>query len=218
LKLPVPTTHNAQPATCNQRFFVTAIGTDCGKTLVSAILCEALKADYWKPVQTGGHSEDADTVSDLVSYPIHIHPETYCLSKPVSPHLAAQIEGLEIQITDFQLPITKNHLIVEGAGGILVPLNAKGDFVIDIAKKLDLEVVLVVRLYLGCINHALLSIQELKRRGISIKGIVFNGDDTFGAIDLITSLEKLPVLFLIPDLATIDKTAVAKLASKIKLS
>lgn len=155
------------------QYFVTAIGTDSGKTVASAILVEALQADYWKPVQSG-FPRDSDAIADLVSFPVKIFPSTYEFLKPASPHESAKVENQTIDLEKIILPETTNHLIVEGAGGILVPLNDR-DFVIDIAQKFQLEIILVVNLYLGCINHTLLSIRELQRRNLSVKGIIFNG-------------------------------------------
>lgn len=197
------------------KLFVTAIGTDCGKTVVSAILCEALKASYWKPVQTGLPPGDADEVKRLVSYAIQIHPERHYYPTPVSPHQAAKIEGKTISLKDFQLPVASDSLIVEGAGGVLVPLNEKGDMVIDIAEKLELEIVLVIRLYLGCINHALLSIKEIQRRNITIKGLVFNGKDTFGAVDVITQLTQLSVLLSFEEKTEINREVISQLAATL---
>lgn len=176
------------------KLFITAIGTDSGKTVASSIFCQALKADYWKPIQTGTTQLDKEVVKQNVSYPIVVHPETHHLKAPVSPHQAARLEDKRLSLKDFHLPKTKNNLVVEGAGGLLVPINDKGDYVIDIAQKLNLEVVLVIRLYLGCINHAMLSIHELERRNIPIKGIVFNGADAYGAVSYITSATEIPVL------------------------
>ncbi|MGC4020979.1 MAG: dethiobiotin synthase [Cyclobacteriaceae bacterium] len=156
-------------------YFVTAIGTDSGKTLVSAILCEALKGDYWKPVQAG-LPRDSDVVKSLLSNSgSKIHPETYLLKTPASPHASAKIDGVEIDLSKFVLPKTENHLIIEGAGGCLVPLN-ENDFVIDLAKKLKSEIVLVSNLYLGSINHTLLTVDYLKRINFNVKGIIFNGE------------------------------------------
>jgi dethiobiotin synthetase len=155
-------------------YFVTAIGTDSGKTLVSAILCEALEADYWKPIQAGTPT-DSELVRKLIANKkSQIHSEKYLLNTPASPHAAAKKEGIEIKLSDFVLPSTSNDLIIEGAGGCLVPLNDQ-DFVIDIADKLNLQIILVANLYLGSINHTLLTFQLLKNRNLTVKGIVFNG-------------------------------------------
>lgn len=156
-------------------YFVTAIDTDSGKTLVSSILCEALQADYWKPVQAG-LPRDSETVQSLISNSrTKIHPERYLLKTPASPHASAKIDGVNITISDFQIPQTKNDLIIEGAGGCLVPLNDK-DFVVDLISHFKAEVVLVADLYLGSINHTLLTLEALKSREAKIKGIIFNGD------------------------------------------
>ena len=155
-------------------YFVTAIDTDSGKTLVSAILCEALNADYWKPVQAG-MPRDCDAVRRLVQNKItFIHPEAYLLSIPASPHAAAKADGVQIDLDHIKIPVSKNTMIIEGAGGCLVPLNDRA-FVIDLVRKLKTPVVLVSDLYLGSINHTLLTVEALKKRNIPVTGIVFNG-------------------------------------------
>ena len=165
-------------------YFVTAIGTDCGKTLVSAILVEFLLADYFKPVQAG-FPTDTETVKSLITgnqstlldnFQSTFHKESYLLQMPASPHAAARAEGIEIELENIILPKTTNNLVIEGAGGVLVPLNGN-DFVIDIANQFDCKVVLVANLYLGSINHTLLTINELKRRNINVIGIIFNGEE-----------------------------------------
>lgn len=158
-----------------KRIFVTGIGTDIGKTVVSAVLVEALKADYWKPVQTGSFfSRDTVEVKRIISNTkSQFHPESYLLKQPMSPHAAAELEGVEIQMDQIRLPDTKNHLIIEGAGGLMVPLN-KQYFMIDLIQKFNADVILVVKNYLGSINHTLLSIDVLKNRGVNIMGIVIN--------------------------------------------
>jgi dethiobiotin synthetase len=198
-------------------YLITAIGTDCGKTLVSAIFCEALKAAYWKPVQTGVPPKDSDTVRDLVSFQIPIFPETFLLSEPASPHHAASLEGIEIKLTDFSLPETESNLIIEGAGGLLVPLNYRGEFLLDFALSHSLETVLVVRLYLGCINQALLSINELNRRNAKIKGLVFNGKDTFGAVEIIKSISKLSVLLHVENEKEINRETITRYSKLLQL-
>jgi dethiobiotin synthetase len=157
--------------------FVTGIGTDVGKTIVSAILVENLQADYWKPVQAGD-LENSDTikVKQLISNSVSVfHREAYRLTQPFSPHKAAALDGIEIDFKKIKLPKTDNQLIIEGAGGLMVPLN-NTHLVIDLIEKLDAEVRLVSRNYLGSINHTLLSVEALIGRGIHIHAIVFNGD------------------------------------------
>jgi len=159
-----------------RKIFVTGIGTDVGKTIISSILVEKLKADYWKPIQAGSLN-DTDTmrVKKLISNSKSIfHPESYCLSGFMSPHAAASIDGIKISLSKIKLPATKSNLIIEGAGGLMVPLNDK-TLVIDLIKHLKAEVVLVSKNYLGSINHTLLSIDLLKSRDVKITGIVFNG-------------------------------------------
>lgn len=156
-------------------YFITAIGTDSGKTIASAILCEALKADYWKAIQCG-EPRDTDSVKSLVSNSeTKFYTEGYFFKKPASPHDAAKEEGVEIDIKKIKIPSTSNNLIIEGAGGLLVPLN-DFDFVIDIPQQLAIPIILVANLYLGSINHTLLTINELKRRQIEVAGIIFNGE------------------------------------------
>src|SRR4051812_24407900 len=134
----------------SKHYFVTGIGTGIGKTLVSAVLTEKLKADYWKPIQSGD-LENSDTlkVKALVSNSITIfHPETYCLTQPFSPHKSANLDGIEIDPARFVIPPTNNTLIIEGAGGLMVPLN-DNFLIIDLIKKLNAEVILVSQNYLG---------------------------------------------------------------------
>lgn len=152
-------------------YFVTGIDTDSGKTLVSAILCAATGFDYWKPVQAG-FPKDSDTIKSLLPETV-VHPEQYVLKTPASPHAAAKIDGVNITLASFLLP-KKDGLVVEGAGGCLVPLNDT-DFVVDLFPLLHAEIILVADLYLGSINHTLLSAHLLKTRGYRVTGIVFNG-------------------------------------------
>lgn len=154
------------------KYFVTAIGTDSGKTFVSAILCKALNADYWKPIQSG-LPRDSDTVASLAPG-TKTHPEAYLLNTPASPHASAKIDGIEIDKSKITLPNTKNNLIIEGAGGCLVPLNDR-DFVIDLAKQFNCPIILVSNLYLGSINHTLLTVNLLKQMQLPVAGIIFNG-------------------------------------------
>ena len=163
-------------------YFITGIGTNVGKTVVSAILTEALQADYWKPIQSGTiEGNDSDTIKSLISNSkTVIHPEVYSLKEPLSPHFAAKLDGVIIDLDKIQLPlrlsgVEANHLIIEGAGGILVPIN-QSQYVIDIAKKFDCEIILVISNYLGCINHSLLSIDYLIKNNYKINALVFNGE------------------------------------------
>ena len=178
-----------------RRIFVTGIGTGVGKTIVSAILTEALKADYWKPLQTGSNEgTDTEIVRKLISNNItKIHPEAFCLHKPVSPHEAAMVEGISLAIKKIKIPETSNTLVIEGAGGLMVPLNNK-ETMLDLIKSLDAEVVLVVRHYLGSINHTLLSVNALMDSGIKVAGIIYCGAPNPASEKAIADFCKYPVL------------------------
>ena len=160
-----------------RRIFVTGIGTEVGKTVVSAILTEALQADYWKPVQSGATEDsDTETVKALITNNTSFfHPEAYRLPLPLSPHAAAEAAGITIIPENIQLPQTFNHLIIEGAGGLFVPINDKV-LMVDLLFDFGCEVILVSRNYLGSINHTLLTWEALQTRNIKILGIVFNGE------------------------------------------
>jgi len=197
-----------------KRYFVTAIGTDSGKTIVSSILVEALKADYWKPIQCG-YPRDTETVKDLVSNNIStFHDERYLLKTPASPHFAAQEENISISKNDFDLPLTDNHLVVEGAGGIMVPFNDH-DYVIDIALKLDLEIILVANLYLGSINHTLLSLKYLEDQQLNVEGLVFNGPTNPSSEAIILKKCKYPFLLKIDQQDAINQNVIIKYAKRL---
>ena len=196
-------------------YFVTGIDTDSGKTLASAILCEALEADYWKPVQAGA-PKDSDTVRRLISNQRSvIHRETFFLTTPASPHAAAKIDGIEINVSEFSRPGTTNNLIIEGAGGCLVPLN-DNEFVIDLARHFDAIVILVADLYLGSINHTLLTWSELVSRKLNVKGIIFNGNANAESERIILHHTGLHCLLKIAREEKIDKSIVNKYAGLIK--
>lgn len=196
------------------KYFVTGIDTDSGKTLVSAILCEALEADYWKPIQAG-YPRDSDTVASFISNSKTIvHKEAYLLKTPASPHAAARIDGIEIRLSDVLLPVTSRDLIIEGAGGCLVPLNDK-DFVIDLPMRYSAEIILVADLYLGSINHTLLTFNELKRRNLKIKGIVFNGVSNPESERIILHHTKLSCLLQVEKENVINKEVVKKYAKRL---
>jgi dethiobiotin synthetase len=187
-------------------YFISGIGTGIGKTVISAILVEALKADYWKPVQAGGlDATDSMEVQSLVSNSNSVfHPEVYRLPYPVSPHASAARAGIEIEPNRFQLPTTNNRLIVEGAGGLLVPLNSKL-LLIDLIELLGLPVVLVSRHYLGSINHTLLSAEALKNRQISVRGILFNGAENRESESVIQEITGLEVLGRVEETEQVDR-------------
>jgi dethiobiotin synthetase len=193
----------------NKPLFVTGIGTGIGKTVVAAILTEKFKADYWKPVQSGDlDNSDTLTVKRLVSNSKSIfHNEAYRLSQPFSPHKSAAIDGITIDPEKIILPQTDNRLIIEGAGGLMVPLT-KSFLMIDLIKQLGVAVVLVSRNYLGSINHTLLSVSALQQREIPIKGIIFNGVKDIYSKDAILDYTGLESLGHIPEYPIVDKKAV----------
>ena len=196
---------------------MTAIGTDSGKTVVSAILVEALRADYWKPIQSG-YPRDTETVQSLVSNNVsEFWPETYLLNTPASPHASARIDGVEIQLSAFMRPSSDRSLIIEGAGGLMVPINDQ-NYVIDLAANLECEIILVSNLYLGSINHTLLSIEYLKSRKLPVKGIIFNGPANEESQRIITSKCDWPVLFYLEQEAVIDSKVVEKYAEQLRKS
>lgn len=196
-------------------YFVTAIGTDCGKTLSSAILCEALHADYWKPVQSGPPS-DTETVRSLISNQVTaFHPEQYVLKTPVSPHAAARIDGVSLKVSSFRIPQTSNTLVIEGAGGCLVPINDE-EFIVDLIDAFKAEVILVSNLYLGSINHTLLTLEALQRRHLTIKGLIFNGDSNPESERIILHHAKAKCLMRIRRESVIDREVVKKYASLLK--
>jgi len=199
----------------SQIYFITAIGTDSGKTVVSAILCKALKADYWKPIQCGSPS-DSDQIASLLGPDQVIHPESYYLEMPASPHAASKAEGVEVLLENFKLPSTDNVLVIEGAGGLMVPLNEE-NFVIDLIKCLNVKVILVANLYLGSINHTLLSIEALKSRGIPIEGIVFNGESNFESERIILKHSGLKVILRINKELVVDFEMLSKYAELLDL-
>ncbi|MDN5199872.1 dethiobiotin synthase [Fulvivirgaceae bacterium BMA10] len=195
-------------------YFVTAIGTDSGKTVVSAILIEALKADYWKPVQAG-YPTDSTVIKELLpNANITFHRERYLLNTPASPHAAAKIDHVEINLNDFKVPETKRNLVIEGAGGLMVPLNDK-DMVHDLIPVCKAEVILVANLYLGSINHTLLSINLLKQKGYKVKGIIFNGEENIESERIILEQSGYLCLLRIRPEAQVDHNMIRTYADKI---
>ncbi|WP_270090425.1 dethiobiotin synthase [Sphingobacterium sp. SYP-B4668] len=199
-----------------ESIFVTGIGTGVGKTICAAVLTQYWKADYWKPVQSGDLSaSDSMTVSHLLNGDVLIHPERYRLTFPASPHKSALRDGVSIQLTDFKLPITANHLVVEGAGGLLVPLNDE-DSILDLIMSLDIPVALVVRDYLGCINHSLLSIEVLRNRHIPLKYLIFNGAIDIDSERVIRrSLTKDTKVLHMPELEVVTAIHIKNIADQI---
>jgi len=201
-----------------EKIFVTGIGTEVGKTIVSAVLTEALKADYWKPVQAGNMEfSDSQTVKNLISNKKSvIHPEKYAMYLAASPHLAAKEEGIKIKVEDFEIPHTENEvLLIEGAGGLMAPLNSK-ETMVDLAKHLQAKVVLVSINYLGSINHTLLSAYALQKEGLDILGIIFNGRRHDPSEKIIKKMTGLPVLGRIERMPEPSKELIIQEAEKFK--
>jgi dethiobiotin synthetase len=198
-------------------YFVTGIDTDSGKTLVSAILCEALKADYWKPVQAG-LPLDRETVKSLVTdSSVTFHDEQYFLKFPASPHASAKLEDIRIEMDCFTLPDTSKDLVIEGAGGCLVPLNHEA-FVIDLPVRFNSQVILVADLYLGSINHTLLTVRELRRRELPVKGLIFNGERNPQSEEIILQHADMRCLLRIEREKEITKETVRRYADKLLMN
>jgi dethiobiotin synthetase len=172
------------------KLFITGIGTDVGKTIASAIITQSLEADYWKPIQAGDlENSDSHKVQRYISNDkTVIHENSYKLHTPASPHLAAKLDGITIDLKKIIEPKTKNHLVIEGAGGILVPLN-NSDCIIDLIQK-DYKVIVVSRHYLGSINHTLLTIEALTNKKITVSGIIFSGDENKATEEIILAKTK----------------------------
>ena len=198
------------------KYFITGIGTDVGKTVVSAILVEALEADYWKPIQAGDlEYSDTDRVREWVSNGTSVfHPNTYALNTPMSPHAAAEIDGVRIDLNSIKDPHTNNDLVIEGAGGLLVPLNDK-QTILDLVRE-DYKVIVVSRNYLGSINHTLLTLEALKSRGLCIAGIVFNGEEVPTTESIIAHQGGVKVLGRIDQEKVLHKGTIRKYAEQFK--
>lgn len=199
-------------STTSHQYFITGIGTDVGKTVVSAIVSEALQASYWKPIQAGDlDNSDSIKIKNLTENVIVLE-EGVKLTQPMSPHAAAEIDKVNISVNDFRLPNIIGNLIVEGAGGMMVPINSNGLLLVDLIKEFRLPTILVSRHYLGSINHTLLSVEVLKNRNIPIEGIIFVGDENKATEEIILSVTKLNVLARIPEVAVVDKTFIKEQA------
>jgi dethiobiotin synthetase len=199
------------------RYFVTGIGTGIGKTIVSAMLAEALEADYWKPVQAGNIETDTDFVRQVISNEKSVvHSEVYSLEMPASPHIAARNEGLRIETAFIKerIPQTSNTMIIEGAGGLMVPLN-DSQFVVDLAVELQATLILVSRNYLGSINHSLMTAMVCRQKNLPVAGWIFN-DQYLQYEDEIAGWSGYPKLASIPSLAATDPTAVRVMAGALR--
>jgi dethiobiotin synthetase len=200
----------------SQTFFITGISTDVGKTIVSAIITEALQADYWKPIQAG-ELENSDThkVQKLVSNKkTKFHPSAFNLQTPMSPHAAAEIDGVHISAKKIKRPATKNTLVIEGAGGLLVPLNDSETIAVLIEK--EDKVIVVSRHYLGSINHTLLTIEALKTMGLNVFGIIFSGAENPSTERIISKMTGVSVLGRIEEEPYFDSNVVLEYAAILK--
>ena len=193
-------------------YFVTAISTDSGKSVVSALLASSLGYNYWKPIQAG-FPTDTEFIKTFDST-VTTKEEQYVLQTACSPHEAARIDKVRISASEFSQPV--GDFIVEGAGGVAVPINYEGETMLDIIVNLKLPVVLVSNTYLGSINHTLLTIEALKNRSIKIHGIVFNGEENKGTENIILEQTGIPFLFRLDKEDKVDIDLIKKYKSAIK--
>ena len=203
------------------KLFITGISTDVGKTIISAIITESLEADYWKPIQAGDlqHS-DSHKIKNLISNSkTVIHPNSYALNTPASPHLAAAIDGITIDINNIIEPNPdsyqhENHLVIEGAGGLFVPINDK-ETIIDLIRP-DYKVVVVSRNYLGSINHTLLTIEALQTRNIDVAGIIFSGTENPSSESIILQKTRIKLIGRVEEEPYFDKNVIAEYADSFR--
>lgn len=210
------------------KLFITGIGTDVGKTIASAIITQALEADYWKPIQAGDlDNSDSHKVKSLISCHTErsrstksqIFENSYKLNTPASPHFAAAIDGITIELKkiiepSFDNALEPNHLVIEGAGGLLVPLN-DSDFIIDLIKE-DYKIILVSRHYLGSINHTLLSFEALKTRNLKVAGIIFSGNENKATEEIILNKTQTKFIGRIDDEPYFDQNVIQYYADKFR--
>ncbi|MGB0879504.1 MAG: dethiobiotin synthase [Polaribacter sp.] len=198
-----------------KKYFITGISTEVGKTIASAIITETLKADYWKPIQAGDLDNcDTKKVERLVSnQKSKFHPNSYALQTPMSPHAAAAIDGITIDLKKIKAPKTTNHLVIEGAGGLLVPLNDTAT-ILDIIQP-DYKVIVVSRHYLGSINHTLLTVKNLQEKGFDVS-IIFSGNEHTSTEKIIKKMTAIPVIGRIEEEPYFDKNVIKEYAGKFK--
>lgn len=198
------------------KLFITGISTDVGKTIASAIITEALEADYWKPIQAGDleHSDSHKIQKLLNNSKTKIHANSYALQTPASPHLAAAIDGIAIESKNIIEPQTQNHLVIEGAGGIFVPIN-NTETIIDLIRP-DYKVIVVSRHYLGSINHTLLTIEALQTRKISIAGIIFSGNENQSSESIILNKTGIKLIGRIEEEPYFDQNVIAEYAGQFR--
>ncbi|SHI62813.1 dethiobiotin synthetase [Mesonia phycicola] len=197
--------------------FITGISTEVGKTIASAIVTESLKADYFKPIQAGDlEYSDTHKVEKLLSNrETNFFPNAYALNTPMSPHAAAEIDGVEIKAKNLKRPSSKNdYLVIEGAGGLLVPINKK-ETIADLISSED-KIIVVSRHYLGSINHTLLTIESLKNRGLSCAGIIFSGKENPSTESIIKQITQVPIIGRIDEEPYFDENVVKEYADKFR--
>lgn len=198
-----------------KKYFITGISTEVGKTVASAIITEALEADYWKPIQSGDLAySDTHKVEKLISNQKTVfHPNAYGLQTPMSPHASAEIDGVTIDISKIIEPATKNNLVIEGAGGLLVPLNDENTL-LDILKS-EYKIIVVSRHYLGSINHTLLTVNYLKERGFDAS-ILFSGNEHATTESIIKKMTNIPIIGRIDEEPYFDKNVIKEYANLFK--
>jgi dethiobiotin synthetase len=200
-------------STQRKTYFITGISTEVGKTIASAIVTEALQADYWKPIQSGDlENSDTHKVQKLVLNTKSVfHKNSYALQTPMSPHASAAIDGVEIDLQKIIPPQTETHLVIEGAGGLLVPLNDK-ETILDLIQP-NYKVIVVSRHYLGSINHTLLTVNLLKEKGFEVS-IIFSGAAHLTTESIIKKMANVPVLGRIDEEPYFDENVIKEYAAK----
>jgi dethiobiotin synthetase len=199
-----------------RRLLITGIGTDVGKTVASAVVCQALGANYWKPVQSGGlQHTDTDEIARLSGGAVVCHPEAFRLQTPCSPDRAAEIDNCSLSVAGILQGVPDvSPLVIEGAGGLLVPINPE-ETMADLFTALGGVFVLVSRAYLGSINHTLLTVAEMRRRGGFVGGIVFTGEPNPASERSIQQHSGLPILARIPQLGQLDSSSIASVVASV---
>ncbi|CAA0145109.1 dethiobiotin synthase [Tenacibaculum maritimum] len=198
-----------------QKYFITGISTEVGKTIASAIITEALEADYWKPIQAGElDNSDMDKVKRFISNSKStFHSNSYALKTPMSPHAAAEIDKVTIDVAKITIPSTTNHLVIEGAGGLLVPLNDT-ETILNLIQP-DYKVIVVSRHYLGSINHTLLTVNLLQQKGFNV-ALLFSGNEHKSTEEIIQKMTQIPIIGRIEEEPYFDKNVVKEYASSFK--
>tara|TARA_B100000242_G_scaffold204893_1_gene148619 strand:+ start:6785 stop:7402 length:618 start_codon:yes stop_codon:yes gene_type:complete len=197
------------------RIFVTSIDTNVGKTVCSSILCAGLGYDYWKPVQCGD-LDFSDSMKVKSYSPLtKVHAESFQLNAPMSPHEAAKLENMDISINDFKLPKSE-EIIIEGAGGVMVPLNYKGNMIVELASMFEAKVIIVFKNYLGSINHTLLTIDKVKSVGLDIFGLLVVGDEVTSSERIIEDATQMNIIARIPIVDRVNQKWVKEQGLKVK--